>query len=163
MLLSVLLIALDQTILAPALPVIASKFSALDNIAWIASAYFLTQSAVMLLYGQALTVFDRKWSYITAIALFEIGSLLCAVAPSVDVLILGRAVAGCGAGGIFVAVLSIIAEIAPIERRPALMGSFGGVFGLSSVIGPLLGGAFTDHVSWRWCFYINLVSTPTCF
>ncbi|KAM0753699.1 MFS general substrate transporter, partial [Meredithblackwellia eburnea MCA 4105] len=156
MLLSVFLIALDQTILSPALPIIASKFQALDQIAWIASAYFLTQTAFLLLYGQVLTVFDRKWTFLAAITLFEIGSLICAVAPNVDVLIFGRAFAGCGAAGIFVSVLSIIAEVTRLEQRPKLLGLFGGVFGISSVIGPLLGGAFTDKVSWRWCFYINL-------
>ncbi|GAA5909666.1 hypothetical protein JCM5296_006726 [Sporobolomyces johnsonii] len=156
MLLSVFLIALDQTILAPALPVIASKFNALDEIAWIASAYFLTQTAFLLLYGQALTLFDRKWTFLVAISVFELGSLICAVSPTVDSLITGRAVAGCGAAGIFVACLSIIAEVTRLEDRPKLLGLFGGVFAVSSVIGPLLGGAFTDKVSWRWCFYINL-------
>ncbi|KAK9893727.1 MFS general substrate transporter [Cystobasidium minutum MCA 4210] len=156
MLLSVFLIALDQTILAPALPVIASKFNALEQIAWIASAYFLTQTALLLLYGQALTVFDRKWTYLSAIILFEIGSLICAVATNVDILIFGRAFAGLGAAGIFVSVLSIIAEVTTLEQRPRLFGLFGAVFAVSSVIGPLLGGAFTDHVSWRWCFYVNL-------
>lgn len=147
MLLSVFLIALDQTILAPALPVIASKFNALEQIAWIASAYFLTQvsllvstplesqipeadrevtcrsveqTALLLLYGQALTVFDRKWTYLSAIILFEIGSLICAVAKDVDVLIFGRAFAGLGAAGIFVSVLSIIADVTTLEQRPRL-------------------------------------------
>ncbi|GJN91916.1 hypothetical protein Rhopal_004941-T1 [Rhodotorula paludigena] len=156
MLLSVLLVALDQTILAPALPVIASKFEALDQIAWIASAYFLTQTAFLLLYGQILTLFDRKLTFLAAILLFELGSLVCAVAKSVEVLIFGRAFAGVGAAGIFVSVLSIIADVTRLEDRPKLFGLFGAVFGLSSVVGPLLGGAFTDHVSWRWCFYINL-------
>ncbi|GAA5974356.1 hypothetical protein JCM11641_005232 [Rhodosporidiobolus odoratus] len=156
MLLSVFLIALDQTILAPALPVIASKFSALDELAWIASAYFLTQCAFLLLYGQVLTIFDRKWTFLVAIFLFELGSLICGVAQDVNVLIFGRAVAGCGAAGIFVACLSIIADVTKLEDRPKLLGLFGGVFAISSVIGPLLGGAFTDSVTWRWCFYINL-------
>ncbi|TNY23706.1 major facilitator superfamily domain-containing protein [Rhodotorula diobovata] len=156
MLLSVLLIALDQTILAPAIPVIASKFNALDQIGWIVSAYFLTQTAFLLMYGQILTLADRKWTYLAAIAIFELGSLICAVANSVEVLIFGRAFAGVGAAGIFVSVLSIIAEVTRLEDRPKLLGLFGAVFGVSSVVGPLLGGAFTDHVSWRWCFYINL-------
>ncbi|BGP12136.1 hypothetical protein JCM10213_004701 [Rhodosporidiobolus nylandii] len=156
MLLSVFLIALDQTILAPALPVIASKFEALEQIAWIASAYFLTQCAFLLLYGQILTLFDRKWTFLFAILLFELGSLVCAVAKNVDVLIFGRAFSGCGAAGIFTACLSIIADVTKLEDRPKLLGLFGGVFAISSVVGPLLGGVFVDHVSWRWCFYINL-------
>ncbi|KDE06930.1 hypothetical protein MVLG_02817 [Microbotryum lychnidis-dioicae p1A1 Lamole] len=156
MLMSVWLIALDQTILAPALPVIASKFNALDQIAWIASAYFLTQTAFLLLWGQILTLFDRKWSFLVGISLFEIGSLVCAVAPTVNVLIFGRAFAGVGASSIFVSCLSIIAEVTRLEDRPKLFGLFGAVFAISSVIGPLLGGAFTDHVTWRLCFWINL-------
>lgn len=156
MLLSVFLIALDQTILAPALPVIASKFNALDQLAWIASAYFLTQTAFLLLYGQVLTVFDRKWTFLFAITIFEIGSLVCAVAHNVNILIFGRAFAGCGAAGIFVSCLSIIADVTRLEQRPKLLGLFGGVFAVSSVIGPLLGGAFTDKISWTLCFWINI-------
>ncbi|GAA5956352.1 hypothetical protein JCM3765_005638 [Sporobolomyces pararoseus] len=156
MLLSVLLVALDQTILAPALPVIASKFNALDQISWIASAYFLTQIAFLLLYGQILTLFDRRLTYVVAIVIFEVGSLICAVSPNVNVLIFARALAGVGAAGLFISVLSIISTVSPLEDRPKLLGGFGAVFAISSVIGPLLGGVFTDKVSWRWCFYINL-------
>lgn len=109
-----------------------------------------------MLYGQALTVFDRKWTFLFAICVFEIGSLLCGVAPTVEVLIFGRAFAGVGAAGTFVSVLSIVADVTTLEQRPRLLGLFGAVFAISSVIGPLLGGAFTDHATWRWCFYINL-------
>ncbi|CAE7095866.1 unnamed protein product [Rhizoctonia solani] len=163
MLMSILLIALDQTIVATALPIIASKFDAFDQVTWIASAYFLTQAGLMLTYGQLLSVAPTKFVYLVAVIIFEVGSLLCAVATTMEFLIFGRhvtfpfwAFAGVGAAGIFVSVLSIIAQTTRLESRPALFGTFGAVFALSSVVGPLLGGAFTDHVSWRWCFYINL-------
>lgn len=110
----------------------------------------------MLTYGQLLAIAPTKWVYLTAVVLFEIGSLFCAVATTMEFLIFGRAFAGVGAAGIFVSVLSIIAQVTRLEQRPVLFGTFGAVFALASVVGPLLGGAFTDHVSWRWCFYINL-------
>ncbi|KAH9815249.1 major facilitator superfamily domain-containing protein [Melampsora americana] len=156
MLMSILLIALDQTILSPALPVIASNFNSLDQIGWIASAYFITQVSFLLLYAQLLMTFNRRWVFIMAVSIFEIGSLICALSPNSICLIIARAVAGVGAAGIFVSCLSIIADITELEDRPKLLGSFGAVFAASSVIGPLLGGAFTDHLSWRWCFWINL-------
>lgn len=95
-------------------------------------------------------------TYRYSVTIFELGSLICGVAPNMNVLIFGRAFAGVGAAGIFGSCIAMIAEICPLEKRPALMGSFGAVFALASVMGPLLGGVFTDHVSWRWCFYINL-------
>ncbi|KZS97593.1 ABC transporter [Sistotremastrum niveocremeum HHB9708] len=154
--LSILLIALDQTIVATALPKIVSHFNALEQVSWVASAYFLTQAGLMLFMGQVLTIAPVKWVYIGSIGVFEIGSLFCAVAPSMNFLIFGRAVAGCGAAGLFIAVLSIIAQVTRLEDRPVLFGTFGAVFAVSSVCGPLLGGVLTSDVSWRWCFYINL-------
>ncbi|CAG7852110.1 Putative HC-toxin efflux carrier TOXA [Serendipita indica DSM 11827] len=155
-LLAVFCFALDQTIVATALPKLASQFNALDQLTWVVSAYFLTQAGLMLTFGQILVVAPSKWVYLTCIFLFEIGSLICGVAPSMNVLIFGRAFQGVGASGMFISILTILAQITKLETRPILFGSFGGVFALASVVGPLLGGAFTDKVSWRWCFYINL-------
>lgn len=125
MLLSVLLIALDQTILSPALGPISSAFNALDKIGWIVSGYFLTQAAFTLTYGQLLLIFDRRMIFLVAILLFEIGSTICGAANSVEILIFGRCFAGVGAAGIFVSVLSIIGEVTRLEDRPMLLGAFG--------------------------------------
>ncbi|KAJ6530991.1 ABC transporter [Mycena vulgaris] len=156
MLLSILLIALDQTILATALPRIASDFQAFTLQGWVATSFVLAQTVFILFYGQLLRIFPAKWTLVTAIITFEIGSLVCGVAQNVGQLIAGRTVSGLGAAGIFVAMIQVISQVTRLEDRPRLFGMFGAVFGLSSIIGPLIGGAFTDHVTWRWCFFINL-------
>ena len=120
------------------------------------SAYLLTTSAFQLFYGKAYTFFSIKYTFILAIGIFELGSLVCALAPSSTALIIGRAVSGLGGSGIFAGALVIIAHSVPLHRRPIFFGSMGGMFGIASVCGPLLGGAFTDKLTWRWCFYVNL-------
>ncbi|KAI0092363.1 ABC transporter [Irpex rosettiformis] len=150
------LMALDQTIISTALPSIASDFNAISQLSWIASGYFLAQAGLMLLYGRILAIVRGKLVLLVAITIFMAGSLICALSNTMQLLIFGRVIAGAGGGGIYVAVLSILAQIVPLEKRPAYLGSFGAVFAISSVIGPLLGGVFSEHLTWRWCFWINL-------
>lgn len=113
-------------------------------------------SAFQLMFGKLYSYFSIKGVFLSAIGIFEVGSLLCGVAPNSNALIVGRAVAGLGCAGLFSGALIIIAYSVPLRQRPAYSGVIGAVYGLASVVGPLMGGAFTDNVSWRWCFYINL-------
>ncbi|EFE42468.1 hypothetical protein TRV_02776 [Trichophyton verrucosum HKI 0517] len=154
--LSVLLVALDNTIIATAIPKITDQFHALEDIGWYGSSYLLTICAFQLIFGKIYTFFPVKWVFLIAITIFEIGSAICGAAPNSTALIIGRAVAGIGSAGIFSGALIIIAYSIPLEKRPAYTGAIGGMYGIASVAGPLMGGAFTDHISWRWCFYINL-------
>jgi MFS family permease len=103
-----------------------------------------------------MRIFPAKWVLVFTIIIFEAGSLLCGVSQNVFQLIAGRTVSGMGAAGMFVSMIQIIAQVTRLEDRPRLFGAFGAVFGLSSIIGPLIGGSLTDHVTWRWCFFINL-------
>ncbi|MCJ1243902.1 MFS sugar transporter [Trapelia coarctata] len=154
--LAVFLVALDNTIIATAIPRITDQFQALNDVGWYASSYLLTTCAFQLLFGKFYTIFSIKWVFLAAIGIFELGSLICGVAPNSVALIVGRAIAGVGSAGIFSGGLIIIAYSVPLAKRPIYTGLIGAMYGVASVAGPLMGGAFTDHLTWRWCFYINL-------
>ncbi|KAJ7716965.1 ABC transporter [Mycena maculata] len=156
MLLSISLISLDQTILATALPRIASDFNSFSLQGWVADSFLLAQTAFCLFYGQTLRLFPCKWVLVFAIAVFEIGSLICGVGQSIHQLIVGRTISGVGAAGIYISVMQVMSEVTLLKDRARLYGMFGAVFAISSIIGPLIGGAFTDHVTWRWVFFLNL-------
>jgi len=154
--LAVFLVALDQTIIAPALGAITGEFSSVRDIGWYGAAYLLSTTALQPSYGSIYRMFSVKWTYLIAVFIFEIGSLVCAVAPTSNAFIVGRAIAGMGTAGLFSGSVVILSYTLPLRKRPAAFGLIGAMWGIASVAGPLLGGAFTDNVTWRWCFYINL-------
>jgi EmrB/QacA subfamily drug resistance transporter len=156
LLLVMLLASLDQTIVSTALPVIVGEFGGLAHLSWIVTAYMLATTIVTPLYGKLGDLFGRKIVLQSAIVLFLTGSALCGLAGSMEQLIFFRALQGLGGGGLMVTTMAAIGDIIPPRERGRYQGYFGGVFGLSTVLGPLNGGFFVEHLSWRWIFYINL-------
>ncbi|KAK3389799.1 major facilitator superfamily domain-containing protein [Podospora didyma] len=153
---AIFLCALDETIIATAIPRITDDFKPINDIGWHGSAYFLTFASFQLIYGKLFTFYPIKTVFISSIAIFEVGSLVCAVAPLSGIFIAGRAIAGLGSAGINAGFIIILATRLPLERRPIFVSSYSAMYGVASVVAQLLGGAFTTHLTWRWCFYINL-------
>lgn len=151
--LATFVVALDNTIIATAIPRITTVFDSLNDVGWYASSYLLTTTSLQPSFGKIYTYFNIKWTYILALTIFELGSILCAAAQSSTMLIVGRAVAGAGAAALFSGAMTIIAYSVSLRKRPIYIGVLSSMFGISSVVGPILGGVFTDRLTWRWCFW----------
>jgi len=151
-----LLASLDQTIVSTALPTIVGDLGGLSHLSWVVTAYLLAATITGPLYGKLGDLYGRKRILQSAIVIFLIGSALCGLSQNMVGLIAFRALQGLGAGGLFVITLAVVADVIPPRERGRYQGYFGAVFGVSTVIGPLLGGFFVDNLSWRWIFYVNV-------
>lgn len=150
------LVSLDKLIVSTAIPQITNTFNSAGDVGWYGTAYLLTNCAFQLVFGKLYKFLPIKATFLTSILLFEIGSAICGAAPTSFAFIFGRAIAGLGAGGVLSGVMVSMVYAMPLHKRPKYQGFFGAIFGLSSVLGPTVGGVFTTNVTWRWCFYINL-------
>jgi len=154
--LSTFVVALDNTIIATAIPRITTVFNSLEDVGWYGSSYLLTTTSLQPSFGKVYTYFNVKWTYISAILIFELGSVLCGAAVNSEMLIVGRAVAGAGAAALFSGGMTIVAYSVPLRKRPIYIGLLSSMFGIASVVGPILGGAFTDR---KWMSFPSHIST----
>lgn len=143
---AVFLVTLDQNIISTAIPRITDEFNSIDDIGWYGSAYFLTMCSFQLLMGKVYKYYPAKPLFLGGVLIFEIGSAVCGSAPNSNALIVGRAIQGLGASGLFSGAFVIMFHTLPLQQRPIYMGIFGAIFALASVVGPLVGGTFTDKV-----------------
>src|SRR5262245_27277309 len=156
LLLCLFLAALEATVVSTAMPTVVASLGGLDHYSWVFSAYLLTSTASVPLWGRLSDLYGRRRLYLWAIGLFLIGSMLAGVSQSMPQLVVFRAVQGLGAGGLIPLALTIIGEIYTLAERTRMQAVFSSVWGVSSVVGPLVGGIITDSISWRWVFYLNV-------
>ncbi|MDV3123539.1 MFS transporter [Mycobacterium sp. 21AC1] len=151
-----LLAALDQTIVATALPTVVADLGGAGHQSWVVTSYLLASTVVTAIVGKLGDLIGRKTVFLTAVIFFMTGSVLCGIAGSMSMLVASRALQGIGGGAIMVTATAVIGEVIPLRERGRYQGALGAVFGVTTVVGPLLGGFFTDHLSWRWAFWINV-------
>ncbi|WEK06579.1 MAG: MDR family MFS transporter [Candidatus Devosia phytovorans] len=153
---TLLLASLGQTIVSTALPTIVTELGGLDHLTWVVIAYLLSSTVVAPIYGKLGDLYGRKIVLQVAIVVFLLGATLSALASSMTFLIIARTVQGLGGGGLMVVAMTVVADVIPPRQRGKIQGIFGAVFGVATVVGPLLGGFIVEHLSWRWIFLINL-------
>ncbi|KAE8445897.1 hypothetical protein EG329_012676 [Mollisiaceae sp. DMI_Dod_QoI] len=160
---STFLFALDNTIVADVQPTIVTHFDAVSKLSWLSVAFLIGAAATNLVWGKVFGQFESKWTYILCVTLFEVGSAVCGAAPTINALIVGRAICGVGGSGMYVGVMTLLAATTTMHERPMYVGGTGLTWGLGTVLGPIIGGAFTDSsAGWRWSFYINLCIGAAC-
>jgi hypothetical protein len=153
---STFLFSLDNSIVADIQPAIINSLGGVEKLSWLGVAFVLGTLSTIIFWGKIMGLFNVKWSYITSIIIFEVGSAICGAASTMDAMIVGRALAGVGGAGMYVGCLSLLSLTTTIRERPIYMASIGFTWGAGTVLGPVIGGAFAENTTWRWSFYINL-------